>query len=89
MRLLNDRVGIEKLDDDAQTKSGIILANLSRFIKGRVVGVGNGLLTQNGERVPLTVEPGDTVLYDSAATILDQDGVSIVRESDIIAIVED
>lgn len=87
MRLLNDRVLVKPNEDEENvTGSGLIIASTSQLLaKGKVVAVGHGLLTQAGERVPLTVAEGDEVLY-SAAVGIDYEGARLISESDIVGI---
>lgn len=86
MQLLNDRVLVRRRDEDEQTSSGLFIANMApTFIKGEVLEVGNGLLTQHGERIALTVQKGDTILFTPAGA-LDYEGDLLVTESTIAAI---
>lgn len=87
MQLLNDRVLVQKDEvDENVTQSGIFLASTSDLLtKGEVVEVGHGLLTQTGERVALTVQKGDRILFSSVAGV-DYEGNRLINESDVVAI---
>ena len=62
------------------------------FSLGKVVKVGPGLFTQTGNRIPMTVEPGDSVylykanLGEQKEIVLDDKQYMIVRESEIAVV---
>lgn len=65
---LGDRV-LVKPDEktETRTKGGIIIADSmqqSQKVYGKVVSVGTGIFSQSGQRIPITVEVGDTVMYE-------------------------
>ena len=67
-RPLGDRVLIKPNEKQEQkTASGIILtesSQQSQKVYGEVVSIGTGIFSQNGERIPMTVQVGDTVMYE-------------------------
>lgn len=92
LKPLADRVVIEVAEAETKTASGIILADTSKekSMKGKVIAAGPGAY-QNGVLVPMTVKEGDMVVYSkySGSEIkLDGQELLIVRQSDILAIVE-
>lgn len=92
LKPLADRVVIEVAEAETKTASGIILADTSKEkpMKGKVIVAGPGAY-QNGVLVPMTVKEGDMVVYSkySGSEIkLDGQELLIVRQSDILAIVE-
>ena len=92
LKPLADRVVIEVAEAETKTASGIILADTSKEkpMKGKVIAAGPGAY-QNGVLVPITVKEGDMVVYSkySGSEIkLDGQELLIVRQSDILAIVE-
>ena len=92
LKPLADRVVIEVAEAETKTASGIILADTSKEkpMKGKVIAAGPGAY-QNGVLVPMTVKEGDLVVYSkySGSEIkLDGQELLIVRQSDILAIVE-
>lgn len=92
LKPLADRVVIEVAEAETKTASGIILADTSKEkpMKGKVIAAGPGAY-QNGVMVPMTVKEGDMVVYSkySGSEIkLDGQELLIVRQSDILAIVE-
>lgn len=91
---LNDHVVIEALDAEVKTKSGIVLpdsAEKEKPVKGTVLFVGPGKLSENGTRLPMSVKVGDTVLfkkYGPDEVELDSKKYLIGEESDILAIIQ-
>ena len=92
LRPLNDRVVLKQLEAEETTKGGIILTNQSKEKpqEAEVIAVGPGAVV-DGKLVPMTVKVGEKVVYSKyAGTEVKNAGEEyiIVRESDILAIVE-
>jgi chaperonin GroES len=90
---LADRVVVKTVEAEETTKSGIILAAAAKEKPqvAEVVAVGPGGLV-DGKEVVMTVKVGDKVITSKyAGTEVKADGVeyNIVRQSDILAVVED
>ena len=90
---LADRVVVKSVEAEETTKSGIILAGSAKEKPqvAEVVAVGPGGLV-DGKEVVMTVKVGDKVITSKyAGTEVKADGVeyNIVRQSDILAVVED
>lgn len=91
---LNNRVVIEPAPKETQTKSGIVIpdtAGNERPVQGTIVAVGPGKLNEKGERTPLSVKVGNTVLfkkYGPEEFEHEDKKYLIVDEDDIIAIIE-
>jgi chaperonin GroES len=93
IRPLNDRILVKRLEEEETTKGGIIIPDSAKEkpAEGEVVAVGNGKLNDKGERVPLEVKAGDRVLfskYGGTDVKLDGEDHLIMREDDILAVVE-
>ena len=93
LRPLGDRVWVEPIERDEVTASGIVLPETAKEkpMEGKVLAVGPGALNEKGERQSLDVKVGDRVLFAKyAGTEIKQNGTKnlIMRESDILAIVE-
>lgn len=91
---LADRVLIKTLEADETTKGGIILAAAAKEKPqiAEVIAVGEGAYDKNGALVPVAVKVGQKVITSKyAGTEVKFDGTEyvIVKESDILAIVED
>ena len=90
---IRDRILIKPLDAETVTKSGIVIpeAAQEKPIQGRVLAVGTGKVTEEGQTVPLVVKEGDTVMYGkySGQTVkIDNEEHVILKEDDVMAIVE-
>lgn len=93
LKPLGDRVVILPVEQDEQTTSGIFLPETAKEKpqQGKVVAAGPGARKEDGERIAMDVEVSDTVLYAKyAGTSIKLDGKEylILKESDILAIVE-
>ena len=89
---LADRVVVKIGEAEETTASGIILAGSAKEKPqvAEVVAIGPGAVV-DGKLVPTTVKVGDKVLtakYAGSEVKLDGENYTIVRESDILAIVE-
>jgi len=90
---LEDRVLIEPVSKEEQTKSGIILPETAdqKPEQGKVVAVGPGKVDSNGKRIPMAVKVGDVVLftkYGPNEVKIDKKEYLIAREEDILAIID-
>ncbi len=90
---LADRVVIKMTEAEETTKSGIILAGSAKEKPqvAEIVAVGEGKRSESGELIPMTVKVGDKVLtskYSGTEVKVDGEEYTIVRQEDILAIVE-
>lgn len=90
---LADRLVVKPLEQEEVTPSGIVLPETAKEKpqKGEVLAVGPGARNDDGDHVALEVSVKDTVLFAKyAGTEIKMDGekVLILRESDILAILE-
>ena len=90
---LYDRVVIKRVEEENKTKGGIVIPDTAKekSVKGTVIAVGKGKLTESGKLVPPAVKKGDMVLLSKyAGNEIKIEGVehSIMREEDILAVVE-
>ncbi|MGM8216736.1 co-chaperone GroES [Bacillaceae bacterium W0354] len=93
LKPLGDRVVVEVLEQEEKTASGIVLPDSAKEKpqEGKVVAVGSGHLTDNGEKVALEVKVGDQVIYSKFAGTEVKQGDKeylVLRESDILAVIE-
>jgi len=93
IRPLHDRVVIKRLEAEEKTASGIVLPGSAaeKPDMGEVIAVGNGKVLENGERRPLELKKGDKVIfgkYSGQTVKVDGDEVLVMREEDIMGIVE-
>ncbi|MGP4082619.1 co-chaperone GroES [Pseudalkalibacillus sp. R45] len=92
LKPLGDRIIVELVEGEETTASGIVLPDSAKEKpqEGKIVAVGTGRVTDNGEKVALEVTEGDTVIYSKyAGTEVKYQGKEylILRESDVLAIV--
>ncbi|TGB01491.1 co-chaperone GroES [Halobacillus salinus] len=93
LKPLGDRIVIELIEEEQTTASGIVLPDSAKEKpqEGKVVAVGTGRITDNGEKVALEVAQGDRVIYSKfAGTEVKYEGTEylIIRESDVLAVVQ-
>lgn len=93
VRPLNDKVLIERGKAEDKTKGGIILPEGSKEKpkEGKIVAVGQGRMSDKGERLPFQVKKGDRVLFKSyAGTDVKLDGKDyiLMSEEEILAVIE-
>lgn len=94
LKPLGDRVVVEPSEQEEKTASGIILPETAKEKpqEGKIIAVGPGKYDETGKkRLPVDVNVGDTVLFAKYAGTeikLDDKKVLILRESDIMAVVE-
>lgn len=93
IRPLNDRLLVKRLEEEAKTAGGIIIPDTAKEkpAEGKVMAVGPGKLNEKGERVGLQVKEGDRVLfskYGGTDVKLDGDDYLIMREDDILGVIE-
>ena len=90
---LGDRVVVERDESEETTAGGILLPDSAQDkpARGHVVSVGNGRLLDDGSRSEMQVNVGDRVIFSSYAGEtfkIDDDEMLLMREDDILAIVE-
>ena len=89
---LSDRVVLKQLEAEETTKSGIILAAKAQEKpqEAEVIAVGPGGVV-DGKEIVMQVKPGDKVIYSKYSgneVKLDGEEYIIVRQNDILAVVE-
>ncbi len=92
-RPLHDRVLVKPLEAETKTAGGIIIPDTAKEkpMEGKVVAVGTGARGEDGKLVPMDVKKGDRVLYgkwSGTEVKVDGDDMLIIKESDIMGIVE-
>ncbi len=94
LKPLGDRLVVEPREREEKTASGIILPETAKEKpqEGQVLATGPGRRDDDGDRIEMDVSVGDTVLYAKyAGTEIKMDGkkLLILKESDVLAIVEE
>ncbi len=94
IRPLQDRIIVERVEEETTTAGGIIIPDTVSKEKpqeGKVIAAGKGKVTPEGKVLPLDVKAGDLVLFGKyAGSEIKVDGVEylIMREDDILGVVE-
>jgi len=93
LKPLGGRVVVEPIEQEEITAGGIVLPETAKEKpqKGLVVAVGPGDRDESGKRIPMEVSVGNTVLYakyGGTEIKIDNKKLLILRESDLLAIVE-
>jgi chaperonin GroES len=93
LRPVADRVVVKPAQREEVTRSGIVIPDTAKEKpqEGTVIAVGSGKLMDNGVRTPLEVKEGDRVLfakYGGTEFKLEDEDLLVLRESDILAIIE-
>lgn len=91
---LGDRVVIEREDAETTTAGGIVLPDSAQDkpARGVVVSIGDGKLLDDGTRSKLQVKKGDRVIFSSysgEAIKVGDDELVLMREDEILAVIED
>ena len=82
------------MEEEKTSPGGIVIPDSAteKPIKGEVVAVGNGLVLDNGEIRPLDLKVGDKVLfgkYSGTEVKLDGEELLVMKEDDVMAVLED
>ncbi|OOC08978.1 MULTISPECIES: co-chaperone GroES [Thioalkalivibrio] len=93
LRPLHDRVIVKRMEEERTTPGGIVIPDSAaeKPIRGEVVAVGNGKILDNGEKRALDIKAGDKVLfgkYSGTEVKVDGEEVLVMREDDIMAVIE-
>ena len=93
IRPLHDRVVIKRMDEEKTSPGGIVIPDSATEtpVKGEVIAVGTGKISDDGKATPLDVKVGDIVLfgkYSGTEVKLDSDELVVMREDDIMAVID-
>ena len=93
IRPLHDRVVIKRREEERTSAGGIVIPDSAteKPIRGEVISVGKGKLSESGELRPLDVKVGDEVLlgkYSGSEVKIDGEELVVMREDDIMGVVE-
>ena len=95
LKPLGDRLVVEPIEQEDTTSGGILLPETAKEKpqEGRVIAAGPGKLDDSGKRVKMEVKVGDRILYAKYAgteiKLEESKKVLILKESDVLALVED
>lgn len=93
LRPLHDRVIIKRMEEERMSAGGIVIPDSAteKPVRGLVLAVGNGKILENGNVRALAVKAGDKVLfgkYSGTEVKVDGEELLVMREEDLVAIIE-
>ncbi len=93
IRPLHDRILVERIEEQEVKRGGIIIPDTAKEKpqEGRVIAAGTGKVNDEGKRLALDVKAGDRILfgkYSGSEVKLDDKEYLILREEDVLAILE-
>ena len=93
IRPLHDRVVIKREEEETTSAGGIVLPGSAaeKPSRGVVKAIGKGKILENGDIRPLDVQVGDRVLfgkYSGSEVKVDDDELVVMREDEIMAVIE-
>jgi chaperonin GroES len=93
LRPLHDRVVVKRVEEEKKSAGGIFIPDSAaeKPQRGKVLAVGKGKTNEQGDLRPLDVKVGDLVLfgkYSGSEIKWDGDDVLMMREDDILAVIE-
>jgi chaperonin GroES len=91
VRPLHDRLLVRRIEEAETAKGGIIIPDTAKEKpqRGEVLAVGNGKILENGTKIALDVQVGNTILfgkYTGTDIKIDGEEVLILREDEVLAI---
>ena len=92
IRPLHDRLLVERLEEKEVKKGGIVIPDTAKEKpqEAKVIAVGTGRVTDEGQKIPLDVKAGDRVLFgkwSGTEVKIDGEELLIMKESDLLGII--
>jgi chaperonin GroES len=93
VRPLHDRIIVKRIEESEQKIGGIIIPDTAKEKpqQGKVIAVGQGKVKEDGNRQPLDVKAGDTILfgkYSGQEIKIDGEENLIMREDEVLAVLD-
>ena len=93
IRPLHDRVIVKRLEEERTSPGGIVIPDSAaeKPSQGKVVAIGKGKILEDGSVRPLDVKAGDKILfgkYSGTEVKVDGEDLLVMREEDIMAVIE-
>ncbi|MBU6377935.1 MAG: co-chaperone GroES [Gammaproteobacteria bacterium] len=93
IRPLHDRVIVKRLEEERTSPGGIVIPDSAaeKPSQGKVLAIGKGKILEDGSVRALDVKVGDKILfgkYSGTEVKVDGDDLLVMREEDIMAIIE-
>ncbi len=93
IRPLHDRVMVKREDEERKSPGGIVIPDTAaeKPVRGKIIAVGKGKILENGNVRPLDLKVGDKILfgkYSGTEIKVDGDELLVMREEDVVAVIE-
>jgi chaperonin GroES len=93
LRPLQDRILVQRVEEETQTKGGIIIPDTAKEkpAEGKVTAVGNGKVGDDGKRVAMEIKVGNRILfgkYSGTEVKIEGEEYLIMREDDVLGVIE-
>jgi len=93
LRPLQDRILVQRVEEEQTTKGGIIIPDTAKEkpAEGKVIAVGNGKVGDDGKRIPLEIKKNDRILfgkYSGTEVKIEGEELLIMREEDVLGVIE-
>jgi chaperonin GroES len=93
IRPLHDRVIVRRMEEEKLSSGGIVIPDSAaeKPSKGEVLAAGTGKIMENGDVRPLDVKVNDKILfgkYSGTEIKVDGEDLLVMREEDILAVIE-
>lgn len=93
LKPLQDRILVQRVEEETKTKGGIIIPDTAKEkpAEGKVVAVGNGKVAEDGKRIALEVKKGDRILfgkYSGTEVKIEGEEYLIMREDDVLGVID-
>ncbi len=94
LRPLHDRVIIKRMEEERMSAGGIVIPDSAaeKPIRGEVVAAGAGKILEDGKVRPMDIKVGNKVLfgkYSGTEVKVEGEELLVMREEDIVAVIED
>ncbi len=94
LRPLHDRVIIKRMEEERMSSGGIVIPDSAaeKPIRGEVVAAGTGKILEDGKVRPMDIKVGNKVLfgkYSGTEVKVEGEELLVMREEDIVAVIED
>ena len=93
IRPMRDRVIVRREEEETTSAGGIVLPGSAteKPVAGEIIAIGKGRVLDNGDVAAMDVKVGDNVLfgkYGGTEIKIDGEDLLVLREEDIIAVIE-
>jgi chaperonin GroES len=90
LRPLHNNILIQKIEEDTKTAGGLFIPDSAKqeTQTGKIIAVGSGIRSAQGELIPLSVKVGDTIFFGKYAGTKAGDKFIVLKEDDVLGIVE-